>query len=141
MNATVKNIIVVIVGLLVGGIINGGLISIGASIIPPPEGVDINSMEGLKQAMPLLQPKNFIFPFLAHAIGVLVGAFIVAKFAETNKFNFAMLIGVLFCLAGIFMVAKVGGPLWFIALDLVGAYLPMAWLGHKLAVGNNSMAN
>lgn len=140
MNATVKNIIVVIVGLLVGGIINGGLISIGSSIIPAPEGVDMNSMEGLKQAMPLLQPMNLIFPFLAHALGVLVGAFIVAKFSETNKFNFAMLIGVLFLLAEITMVVLVGGPLWFIVLDLVGAYFSMAWLGYKLAVGKNSMA-
>jgi hypothetical protein len=140
MNATVKNIIVVIVGLLVGGFINGGLISIGSSIIPAPEGVDMNSMEGLKQAMPLLQPMNLIFPFLAHALGVLVGAFIVAKFSETNKFNFAMLIGVLFLLAEITMVVLVGGPLWFIVLDLVGAYFPMAWLGYKLAVGKNSMA-
>ncbi|MFT6319867.1 MAG: hypothetical protein ACJAT4_000784 [Granulosicoccus sp.] len=140
MNATVKNIIVVIVGLLVGGFINGGLISIGSSIIPAPEGVDMNSMEGLKQAMPLLQPMNLIFPFLAHALGVLVGAFIVAKFSETNKFNFAMLIGVLFLLAEITMVVLVGGPLWFIVLDLVGAYFSMAWLGYKLAVGKNSMA-
>ena len=36
------------------------------------------------------------------------------------------------------MVVMIGGPLWFKILDLVGAYFPMAWLGHKLAGGNDS---
>ncbi len=31
------------------------------------------------------------------------------------------------------MVAMVPSPMWFNALDLIGAYLPMAWLGGKLA--------
>lgn len=48
-----------------------------------------------------------------------------------------MLVGVFFLLMGIFMVLSVGGPLWFIILDLVGAYIPMAWLGYKLAGGND----
>ncbi len=138
MNSTIKNIIVIIVGLLVGGFINMKLIELGPSIIPPPEGIDMTTPEGLLEGMPLLQPKNFIFPFLAHALGTLVGAFIVAKFVETNKFNFAMLVGVFFLLGGIAMIVMIGGPLWFSVLDLAGAYFPMAWLGHKLAVGNDS---
>ena len=141
MNSTVKNIIVIIVGVAVGGFINMKLIGIGPSIIPPPEGVDMTTPEGLLEGMSLLEPKNFIFPFLAHALGTLVGAFIVAKFAATNQFNFAMLIGVFFLLGGITMVMMIGGPLWFSVLDLVGAYIPMAWLGHKLAGGNDSMVN
>ena len=140
MNSKIKNIIVIIVGLLVGGFINMKLIEIGPSIILPPEGIDMTTPEGLLEGMPLLQPKNFIFPFLAHALGTLVGAFIVAKFAETNKFNSAMLIGAFFLLGGITMIIMIGGPLWFSGLDLVGAYFPMAWLGHKLAAGNDSMA-
>ncbi len=140
MNSTVKNILIVLGGLLAGGAVNGVLISIGSSIIPPPEGVDMTTTEGLKEGMSLLQPKNFIMPFLAHALGTLVGAFIVANFAETNKFNFAMLVGVFFLIGGAMMVVMVGGPLWFNVLDLVVAYFPMAWLGHRLAVGKSSMA-
>ena len=34
-----------------------------------------------------------------------------------------------FLLGGIAMVAMFGGPLWFNAVDLIGAYLPMAYLG------------
>jgi len=140
MNVIVKNIIVIIVGLFVGGFINMKLIEIGSSIIPPPEGVDMTTAEGLVEGMSLLQPMNFIFPFLAHALGTLVSAFIVAKFTKTNKFNFAMLIAAFFMLGGIIMVVMVGGPLWFNVLDLVGAYFPMGWLGYKLAGGNDSMS-
>ena len=133
MNSIVRNIIVIIVGILVGGFINMKLIGIGPSIIPPPEGVEMTSPKGLLEGILLLKPKNFIFPFLGHALGTLVGAFIVAKFVESNKFNFALLVGGFFLLGGITMVVMVGGPLWFNVLDLVGAYFPMAWLGHKLA--------
>ena len=32
------------------------------------------------------------------------------------------------------MVVMVGGPAWFIACDLVLAYVPMAWLGGRLGI-------
>jgi len=140
MNTNVKNVLVLLIGVFVGMMVNGGLISIGPSIIPPPEGVDMSTPEGLLEGMKLLEPKNFIMPFLAHALGTLVGAFLVAKFAETNKFNLAMLVGGIFLLGGITMIVWVGGPLWFNALDLIAAYFPMAWLGHKLAVGKEESA-
>ena len=64
MNSTVKNILAVVAGLVIGSIVNMGLITISGSIIPPPEGVDNTTMEGLKESMHLFQPKHFIFPFL-----------------------------------------------------------------------------
>jgi hypothetical protein len=36
------------------------------------------------------------------------------------------------------MAWMVGGPTWFILADLVGAYLPMAFLGAWLAKQKNS---
>jgi hypothetical protein len=41
----------------------------------------------------------------------------------------------LFLLGGIMMAFSVGGPTWFIILDLTIAYLPMAWLGYRLGKG------
>jgi len=38
----------------------------------------------------------------------------------------------LFLLGGIMMVVSVGGPIWFIMMDLTLAYLPMAWLGYRI---------
>jgi hypothetical protein len=67
----------------------------------------------------------------------LVGAFLTAKIAGTNNFKLAMVIGVWFLIGGITMIYMVGGPLWFQATDVLLAYIPMAWLGAKLAGANN----
>jgi len=135
MNTTVKNILAVILGLVVGSAVNMGIIMISGSIIPPPEGADTTTMEGLKETMHLFQPKHFIFPFLAHALGTLAGAFIAALIAANHKLKFALSIGGLFLIGGIIMTISAPSPAWFTVLDLVGAYIPMAWLGYTLSKG------
>ena len=127
-----KNILAVVLALVLGGSVNMGLIMVSGSIIPPPEGIDPINMESLKASMHLYEAKHFIFPFLAHALGTLVGAFIAAKVASSRKMTFALVIGGFFMLGGITNAFLLPAPIWFIALDIVLAYLPMAWLGGKL---------
>lgn len=131
-----RNILAVIFGLLLGGSINMGIILISGSIIPPPEGAIITTAEGLKESMHLFTPINFLMPFLAHAIGTLVGAIISAKIAANNKIIFALVIGTVFFTGGVMMTFQVPSPTWFTIVDLIGAYIPMAWLGWKIAGGN-----
>lgn len=133
MNPIVKNILAVVLGLSIGGAVNMVIIMISSSIIPPPDGTDLTTMEGLLAAMPLMEPKHFLFPFLAHALGTLVGAFIAAKIAANAKITFAMVIGVCFLIGGILNIVMLPSPLWFTLVDLVLGYLPMAYLGGKLA--------
>lgn len=128
-----RNMLAVVAGLLIGSVVNMGLINMSAAAIPPPLGADVTTMEGLKASMYLFEPKHFLFPFLAHALGTLVGAAIAAYFAACRKFYLAMFIGVIFLAGGISSVAMLPSPLWFNVVDLVGAYLPMAWIGWKLA--------
>ena len=134
MNSTVKNILAVIVGLVIGSAVNMGIIMISSSIIPPPEGADVTTMEGLKESIHLFQPKHFLFPFLAHALGTLVGAFLAALIAANHKMKFALIIGVFFLIGGIVNTFMIPAPIWFNVLDLVGAYIPMACLGGILAM-------
>ncbi|MEZ4935829.1 MAG: hypothetical protein R2788_27295 [Saprospiraceae bacterium] len=138
MNPIVRNILAVVVGVVVGSIVNMALVNIGPMVIPPPEGGDITTVEGLKETMHLFQPKHFIFPFLAHALGTLTGAFIAAIIAVSRKMNMAIGIGAFFLLGGIYMVTLVPSPTWFTILDLVGAYIPMGYLGGRWAVGKNN---
>ena len=134
MNTTLKNILAVIAGIIIGGLVNMGIITISGTIIPPPEGADLTTTEGIKAAADLLETKHYIMPFLAHAIGTLVGALVATKIAATSKFIKAMIVGVFFLLGGISAVYMIPSPTWFIVLDLAAAYIPMAWLGHKLAI-------
>ena len=132
MNPILKNILAVILGLVLGSVVNMGLIMISGSVIPPPEGADVTTMEGLVESMHKFQPKHFIFPFLAHALGTLVGAFVAASIAATHKMKFALAIGVFFLIGGIVNVFLLPSPTWFAIVDLVGAYIPMAFIGGKI---------
>ncbi len=138
MNPILRNILAVIAGIAAGMVVNMGLIKLGMNIIPPLEGVDPADMESLKKNIHLFQPKHFIFPFLAHAIGTLVGAYFAARLAASHQMKFALGIGAFFLLGGITMVMSLPGPTWFNILDLVGAYIPMGWLGGKMATGNQA---
>jgi hypothetical protein len=126
-------ILAVIAGLLVGSIANMALVMLSGHVIPPPAGVDTTTAEGLKAAMPLFEPKHFLFPFLAHAIGTLVGAFIATLATPGRTRGPAWAVGSCFLIGGIAAIAMLPSPLWFTVVDLVFAYLPMAWLGHRMA--------
>ena len=127
-----KNLLAVIAGLVVGSVVNMAIISVGSIVIPPPTGVDMSDLDKFAENIKLLEPANFIAPWLAHALGTLVGAFTAAKVAAGHKMKLALGIGIFFLLGGIMMVSMVGGPVWFAVLDLIGAYLPMGFLGGML---------
>ena len=133
MNPYVRNTLAVIAGLVLGSIVNMLLVKLGPLMVPLPDGADVSTPEGLAQSMKLFEPIHFLFPFLAHAIGTLVGAFVAAKIAVSHQFKFAMLIAILFLAGGIMAVNMFGGPLWFKITDLVLAYIPMGYLGARMA--------
>jgi|SRR5688572_5812595 len=134
MNPIIRNILAVIAGAVIGSFVNMGIIMMSSSIIPPPDGVDVNNFENLKANMHLFEPRHFIMPFLAHAMGTFVGALVAALVAATYKMNFALVIGLLFLAGGISAVYMLPAPTWFNILDLVVAYIPMAWIAGKLVV-------
>ncbi len=133
MNPIIKNILAIIAGWLAGSVINMGLIQIGHMVFPI-EGVDINDMEAYAAVMPSLKFQYFIFPFLAHAIGTLVGAAVAGLIAVNHKMKFSLGIGVFFLLGGIIVNYMLPGPIWFAATDIIIAYIPMAWIGGKIAL-------
>ena len=133
MNNILRNVIAVIIGWLVGSVVNMSLISLGHHLLPI-EGIDTNNIDELSKAMSSLDLEYFIFPFFAHAIGTLVGSIIAALIAKQNKRMISMIVGVIFLLGGITVSFMIDSPLWFTLLDLIIAYIPMAYLGYKLAI-------
>jgi hypothetical protein len=128
-----KRTIVIFISLFSGAMLNGAIINISSKVIVPPKGFDLNTAEGLQAAMPHMGPEHFLFPFLAHAIGTLISALLISRFLKSQQFVFSMMAGILFLMAGVAMVIMLPGtPIWFILVDLIGAYIPMAYLGYKL---------
>ncbi len=137
MKPAVKNVLAVLAGLIGGGMVNMGIILMSSYVIPPPEGADLKTMEGLKASMHLMQPIHFLMPFLAHAIGTFVGAFLAAKLAATYKMRFALGISAWFMIGGVINVFMLPSPIWFTVVDLGGAYILMGYLAGKMVVRSN----
>ena len=136
-----RNIGAVLAGVVLGSMVNIALVNLGPHVISLPEGADVTTMEGLRDSMMVMKPANFIFPYLGHALGTLVGALVAAKIATTRRLWFGVGISLWFLFGGVAAVVLFGGPMWFKVLDLLTAYIPMGWLGGKLGGGNAAMVN
>ena len=136
-----RNVLAVLAGIAIGGAVNMALIVLSPSIIAPPAGVDVNNAESLSKSIHLFEPRHFIMPFLAHAMGTLAGALAAYLIAASYKAQIAYAIGAVFLCGGVAASFMIPAPTWFIALDLLAAYLPMAWLsiqiGTRMKQGNN----
>ena len=133
----VRTVLAFLGGIVIGGGVNMALVTLSPRLIPPPAGVDVSSAEGLRQAMHLFQPRHFIMPFLAHAVGTLAGALTAYAIAATHKAHVAYAIGAVFLCGGVAASFMIPAPAWFIALDLLAAYLPMAWLAVQMGTRMN----
>lgn len=133
MKPIARNVLAVITGIVLGSIVNMLLVNIGPMVVPLPEGADVSNMDALHESMKLFTPINFLFPFLAHALGTLVGAFAAAKLAASHSGRLAFVIGVFFLIGGIAAAVMIGAPMWFNITDLLIAYVPMAWVGGAMA--------
>ena len=131
MPTLLRNVLAFIAGVAIGCVVNMALVMLSPSLIPPPDGVNVNDPESLSRSMHLFAPRHFVMPFLAHALGTLAGAVAAYLIAE-HKLPMALVIGVVFLCGGVAASLMVPAPTWFIALDLLAAYLPMAWLGTKI---------
>ena len=120
-----KQIELIILGILIGTIINMGFIILGGVIVPLDNFDSMNAMNW--------KFKNFIFPFLAHSVGTLSGAFIVSKFSKKTNIAIPLIVGLYFLSGGIYMATILPAPIWFLILDITLCYIPMALLGWKLA--------
>lgn len=133
MHVKIRNTAIFFLALFIGMGINMGLIYVGSWLIPLPEGLDTSTREGLRIALPQLQPKHFIFPFLAHAMGTLAAAFFVTAWSTVQQLERSLLIATLFFFGGLTTIIGMPSPLWFSILDLAVAYFPMAWFAYRWA--------
>lgn len=132
MHTTIRNVLAVVAGFIGGSVVNFALIMLSPYLIPPPEGVDVMSAESIRANLDLFRPINFLFPFLAHALGTLAGAVLAGLIAASRRTVIVYVMGGMFLLGGISAVLTIPAPGWFVAVDLLLAYLPMAWLATLL---------
>lgn len=128
-----RNVVGLLGGLVLGALVNMGLIMLGPSIIPPPAGVDVTDSASIAASMHLFEAKHFIVPFVAHAAGTLVGAMTAYLIAVSYRPHVAYLVGALSFAGGVAASLMIPAPKWFVGVDLILAYFPMAWIGVMIA--------
>jgi hypothetical protein len=133
MRRIIINILSILVGILIGGIVNMAIVMSGGFLIVPPQGADLTTEKGLLAAMPLMEPKHFLMPFLAHAIGTFVAAYLATRFSKTKAIRIPIIIAALFFIGGLIDVLELHAPIWFSCTDLALAYFPTAFLAYKWA--------
>ena len=133
MNSKLQNILGIILGIIIGSMVNISIVSISGSLIPLPAGVNPEDVKSIRENIHMFQSKHYVIPFLAHALGTLSGAIIAAKIATSRKSTYANIIGLFFLVGGISAAAMIGTPILPTIVDLVFAYIPMAWIAYKLS--------
>ncbi|MFT4533925.1 MAG: hypothetical protein ACI9P5_001277 [Saprospiraceae bacterium] len=133
MSPLLRNILAVLAGLVIGGIVNSGIITLGPNLISAPDGVDPNDIESIKANIDLYGWKHFIIPLLAHALGTLAGAFVAVKLGISKQKTLAYIIAGLFLIGGLLMAIMIPEFWMFSIIDLLIAYFPMGILGWMLA--------
>ena len=135
MKATLRLAYAIVLGFVVGSALNMGLIGASGAIIAPPAGADMTTAEGIRAALHLLEPRHYLMPFLAHALGTLCGAALAAKVAGERSTWAAAAVTCLFLSGGVLASTMIPAPVWFTLIDLALAYLPFGYLGNRMAGG------
>ena len=142
MHPILKSVLAVILGALIGGAINRGIIQLGSYILPT--GLDENSPTFLNDLGVFLKTAGleyFVSPYLAHALGTMLGALVAYLIAALeHKKIAAFIVGGLFLVGGILASTMIPAPIWFPIIDILTAYIPMAWIasliGSKIQKAN-----
>ena len=132
MKTVLRNVLAFVLGIIVASILNMALVTLGPLVFPPPAGVNMSDATSLSSSVHLLEPRHFVFPFLAHALGTFAGA-AIAYLVASHRSVMAWVVGVFFLLGGIAACFMIRAPMWFVVVDLLFAYLPPAWLGARVA--------
>ncbi|MDF1700400.1 MAG: hypothetical protein P1V36_04505 [Planctomycetota bacterium] len=129
-----KWILGVIVGYIVGSAVMMGVHIATQPMYPPPEGVDVwdpDQRDKVEEWMETLPNGAFALALLAHMLGTAAGAATTMAIVGRERIKPAIVIGVLFTVAGIINIFSVPHPGWFPFAD-IPCYLIAAWLVGKL---------
>jgi hypothetical protein len=127
----VKNLLAVVAGVIVGGLMVAVMEIIGHSLFPPPPGLDASNPASLAKLMEQVPMGAKLSVVVAWAVGSLAAGFVAGKLASFNGSTMALIAGgVLLCAGGYTMIA-IPHPVWMVIAGLL-VPLPSAYAGWRL---------
>lgn len=126
-----RNIVGVIIGIFVAGIIIWSIQSINLRLYPIPVGLDTTDMEAMEEFSKSLPAGAFITVLLSHLLGALGGAWVGCIVADRYFLKISMIIAAFLLVMGIINLLMLPHPVWFMVAD-IPSYTIGAWIGYKL---------
>ncbi|MFZ1579657.1 MAG: hypothetical protein WAT26_00890 [Saprospiraceae bacterium] len=117
MNSSLRNLIIVVIAMIAGGLTITCVEYLIASI---------------EWQNDLMHPGKLALVVVAHALGALVSGIVIGKFAKLDAYFYTLIAGMIWTLVGIAQIITIPHPIWFSVADTC-VYLPMTILGAKLA--------
>ncbi len=105
---------------------NMAVLMVCSFFVPDLSQTDLHALKGVE----LLY---FLSPFFAHSLGTLVGAYLATKIAASEKAGIAITVGAIHLAGGVAATFMIDAPTWYDIVDVTLAYIPVAWIGWKLA--------
>jgi hypothetical protein len=129
----VRNILAVIAGFVVGSALISAVQYLNYQLNPPPPGLDPSKAEDIVKMMEGVTVPVLLMVEFSYLLGSLGAGFVSGKVAASRWKLWALVLGTAFTIANFVNMAQIPHPLWFAVLTTV-TFLPLAWLGARLAV-------
>lgn len=102
----------------------------GASVYPPPPGIDLRDPDQLAAFIAAAPPAAMALVLAGWALGAFLGGWVAAKISRRHRWAAALLVGALVLAGVIANAAMIPHPLWFTMLGML-LPLPAAWLAAR----------
>jgi len=126
-----RNIVGVIIGIFVAGLIIWTVQSVNIRLYPLPESIDINDQDQMREYMKIVPSGALIMVLLSHILGALGGAWVGCIIADRFYLKISMIIAGFLLVMGIINLLMLPHPVWFMIAD-IPSYMIGALIGYQL---------
>lgn len=106
--------------------------TLGHSLFPMPQNLDVNDTEALKAFMHSRPASAYLLVWTGWLLGSLEAGAIAQFIAKARNYTVPAIIGTLLTAAAIFNFVLLPHPIWFIVLGLI-TFIPSVFAGWKFA--------
>jgi len=89
-------------------------------------GIDMSDTQSIANSIHLFEPRHFVFPFMAHALGTFFGALAAGYLGWKSRTVLVWSVATLFFAGGVATTFMIPAPAEYFVVDLALAYAPMA---------------
>ena len=128
-NPLMRQILGVIAGVVVGGLIVFCVELVGHSLFPTPPGIDLSNPDDVKRLIATLPTGALVMVLVGWALGSLAGAWTANRIARTPMAGW--IVGGLFVLMTAYNFTVIPHPMWMMAVGIAIPFV-MAWVASRM---------